>query len=316
MDTQRLKTFREVAKTLNFTRAAANLSYAQSSVTVQVKALEEELGTPLFDRLGKRVALTDAGRLFLGYAERIVELEEEARLAVSAGEEPAGTLNVVATETQCTYRLPEVLRRFRERYPRVRVVLRPSPVGSFCGDTVRGVFDGSVDLAFVLDEPVRAGGLRAETLVEEPLLVLTAPDHPLARVLSVNPPDLEGEPLLLTGSGCSYRNMFLRTLAKAGVYPSETLEFGNIEAIKRYAEAGMGIAALPAVTAEEEIAQGRLVALVWAVRDFRVVTQAVWHEDKRIPPAMTAFLDVTRELLVAPETDTTVELRVPFDERP
>lgn len=120
----------------------------------------------------------------------------------------------------------------------------------------------------------------------------------------MDPPNLKGEPLLLTGSGCSYRNMFLSALAKAGVYPSETLEFGNIEAIKRYAEAGMGIAALPEVAAEEEIAQGRLIALGWSAKDFRVATQAVWHEDQRMLPAMTAFPDVTRELLAASVTET------------
>ena len=135
MESQRLRTFREVAVTLNFTRAASNLSYAQSSVTAQIKALEDELGVPLFDRLGKRVVLTDSGKRFLGYAERMLNLEEEARAAVAAGEEPVGTVTVSAAETHCTYRLPAVLRRLKERFPRVRVVLDPVPFGAFCGDT-------------------------------------------------------------------------------------------------------------------------------------------------------------------------------------
>ena len=117
MEHRQLRTFRAVARELSFTRAAEELGYVQSSVTAQVKALEAELGVPLFDRLGRRVVLTDAGRALQGYAGMILDLHEEARAAV-AGEHdgaPTGSLTVSAPETLCTYRLPRLLRRFGER---------------------------------------------------------------------------------------------------------------------------------------------------------------------------------------------------------
>src|SRR5438046_264194 len=111
MELRQLETFRVVATQLSFTRAAATLDYAQSSVTAQIQSLELELGVRLFDRLGRRVALTDAGERLLEYAERLLSLADEARAALADGAEPAGTLTIGAPETVMTYRLPSVLRR-------------------------------------------------------------------------------------------------------------------------------------------------------------------------------------------------------------
>src|SRR2546421_3651462 len=105
MDLRQLNTFRLVATTLSFTRAAAALSYAQSSVTAQIQSLEDELGVQLFDRLGRRVALTDAGLRLLRYADRLLDLAEEARAAVADGGDPLGSLCISAPETLCIYRL-------------------------------------------------------------------------------------------------------------------------------------------------------------------------------------------------------------------
>src|SRR5437667_9141173 len=120
MELRQLTTFRMVATTLSFSRAAQILNYVQSSVTTQIQVLEEELGVRLFDRLGKRVALTDAGKRFLPYAEKILSLSEEARQAVADEEVPTGSLTISASETLCTYRLPALLRQFHDRFPQVK----------------------------------------------------------------------------------------------------------------------------------------------------------------------------------------------------
>ncbi len=298
MELRQLKTFRAVAENLSFTRAAGELGYVQSSVTAQIQTLEKELGVPLFDRIGRRVTLTDAGRRLLGYAEKMLELEEETRAAVSANGEPAGTVTISAAETHCTYRLPRVLSRFRELYPQVRVLVRPVPVGTFCGDTVRDLGEGKADVAFVLDEPVRAGDLTVEPLVEEPVWLVTAQDHPLAESSPVRSLDFRGETLLLTGSGCSYRAMFLNALARDGVHPGTLLEFSGVEAIKQCAIAGMGVAVLPAVVAEKDVEAGSLTVLHWTgLEDFEVVTQMVRHKERWLSPAAEVFCDVARETL-------------------
>jgi len=293
MELRQLATFRTVAEQLSFTRAAEVLSYAQSSVTAQIQALEEEMGVPLFERLGKRVLLTGPGQRLLTYAEQLLRLAEEARSTVPDGPEPAGTLTIGAPESLCTYRLPPVLRQFRIRYPRVQLIFRPG----ICVEMRRAVVQGSLDVAFLMEETLAHGELTGRPLQPEPMLVLTHPEHPLAQRSRVTATDLEGEPVLLTEAGCPYRALFEGALAEVGVHPVTSLEFGSVEAIKQCVIAGLGLAILPAMAVAAEVAQGRLAALPWAGPDFTLITQVVWHHDKWLSPALRAFLDVTWEEL-------------------
>src|SRR5262245_28513989 len=121
MELRQLTTFRTLARTRSFTRTAAELDYVQSNVSAQIRALEGELGVRLFDRLGRRVVLTEAGHRLLDYAERVLTLVDEARAVVGEDDEVAGTITVGAPESLCTYRLPPVLREVRARHPRLRV---------------------------------------------------------------------------------------------------------------------------------------------------------------------------------------------------
>jgi DNA-binding transcriptional LysR family regulator len=293
MELRQLTTFRAVAKTLSFTRAAAALDYAQSSVTAQIQALEEELGVPLFNRLGRQVVLTDAGQRLLGYADRLLALELEARTVVAGGGKPAGTLTIGAPESVCTYRLPPVLRQFRDQYPDVRVIFRPL----FPADLHRSLGDGTVDAAFFLAEPIQSGSLVIETLICEPLALIAAADHPLVDVDCVTSADLQGEPILLTEKGCSYRSLFERRLAAVGVHPASNVEFTSIEALKQCVAAGVGIAVLPVMVVARELAQGQLRALPWQQDNFQVYTQLAWHKDRWLSPALTAFLETSRGIL-------------------
>lgn len=291
MEFKTLQTFMAVADAPGFTRAAELLGYAQSSVTAQIKALEAELGVPLFERLGKRVVLTEQGQRLRGYATRLLQLEAEARQAVAATTEPSGTLYVGAPESQCTYRLPPLLTRFRERYPRVKLVFQP---GS-CANLRRLVVEGKLDVAIVMDPDVSPQGVNLHTIAQDPILVLARPDHPLASRPHVAPVDLADETVLHTEADCSYRQRFDRLLAEHGVRPEVALEFASLEAIKVAAMAGLGLAVLPELAVQAEVAQGKLAVLPLAPR-FAVKTQAVWHKDKWLSPALSAFLDLLRDL--------------------
>lgn len=293
MELRHLATFRTLATTLNFTRAAVLLGYAQSSVSAQIQELEADLGVRLFERLNKRIMLTDEGYRLLVYAEKLLDLAEEARSALSTTEQPAGAVTISAPETLCTYRLPPLLQRFRATFPQIQVHFRPLPVP----DLRRSVLEGRVDVAFVLEEPLRATGLIVEPLLRERLLVLAPPDHPLAHSTRVTPADIEGEPVLLTEVGCSYRNLFKRALSGVGVYPTTNLELTSVEAIKQCVMLGMGITVLPEVAVQQEVTQGRLVALPWSEPNFEVVTQMLWHRDKWQSLALKSFLSLTREIL-------------------
>lgn len=293
MELRQLITFKQVAQTLSFSRTAAALNYAQSTVSAQIQALEEELGVTLFDRLGKRITLTDAGQRLLGYAEKILSLEDEARAAVSNGDTLSGSLTISAPETLCTYRLPPVLRRFRERFPQVQLTFCPEYDTSL-HDAIR---DGVMDVAFVISEPFQSSHLIIEPLVAETMLIIAYPEHPLARSPGVSFADLQSEPLILTEPTCNYRRMLEQSFRAAGLPMPPPMEFHSVEAIKQCVMAGIGLSFLPLVAVETEIAQGRLIPLNWAGRDFQVVTQIIWHKDKWLSPALRAFLKVTRELI-------------------
>ena len=251
MELRQLTTFRMVATLLSFSRAAKSLNYVQSSVTTQIQVLEEELGVRLFDRLGKRVALTDAGKRLLQYTERILQLVDEARSVVTNEEIPGGTLTITAPETLCSYRLPALLRQFRARFPQVKLIFRLS---TFI-DPWRSVSEGSADIAFAIAEPIHSNTLVTEILIPEPLLILAPHDHRLSHLPVINPMDLDGETFLLTEIG-SYRNVLERALNEVGVHLTINLDFSSVEAIKQCAMAGMGIAFLPAVTVAADVARG------------------------------------------------------------
>ena len=310
MELRQVETFAAVAEELSFSRAAAKLGYVQSSVSAQVAALERELGVPLFDRLGRRIALTDAGEVMLAYSQRLLSLVQETRVAVSdAGVvgtgEVTGSLTVSAPETLLTYRLPELLALFHERHPRVRLSVRPSAVGRLVGSTRRALEEGAVDVAFVLDAPLegRLGGtaLGVEALVAEDVIVVAPGSHALAASSVVLPDDLSGETVLLPEapeSGCAYRGQFERHLAEASVVPRETMEFQSIEAVKRCVAAGMGVSVLPSVAVGSELGSGALAALGWD-GPFEVLTQMAWHGGRWKSPALRSFLEAAGEVFAA-----------------
>jgi DNA-binding transcriptional LysR family regulator len=297
MELRQLITFRTVAQTLSFSRTAANLNYAQSTVSTQIQALEEELGVTLFDRLGKRVVLTDAGQRLLNYAEKMLTLEDEARAVVSNANTLSGSLVISSPETLCAYRLPPILRRFRDRFPQVQL--------SFCPEYDTTLFeairDGVMDVAIVMAETVPSSQLVIEPLITEPMLIMAYPEHPLVQSSHVTFADLQDEPFILTEATCNYRRLFEDSFRVAGVPLAPPMEFHSVEAIKQCVMARIGLSFLPLVAVEKEIEQGRMVPLRWAGRDFRIVTQMVWHKDKWLSPALKAFLNIARDMLQADE---------------
>ena len=292
MDIRQLITFKKAAENLNFTQTAKILGFAQSSVTSQIKALEVELGTHLFERLGKRLILTDEGRKFKVYSDKMVALAEEATLKVSGFAEPAGTIVIGAQEIQCTYRLPPILSKFKYQFPHVKLVFQPA----HSDEETRGrLINGVLDIAFIMDVPKPGNALTVESLVKEQMRLVSSCDHPLLAKDKVLPNDLEHETLLLTEIGCSYRTMLEETFQSVGVYPSSKIEFVGIEAIKQCVITGLGIALLPAMAVEKEIKAGRMKELAgqWSAND--IYTQLAWHQDKWISPPLQAFIECTRE---------------------
>jgi DNA-binding transcriptional LysR family regulator len=311
MEVRQLEIFRALAEELNFTRAAERVHCVQSNVTGQVRALEQELGTQLFDRLARRVTLTEAGRRLLPYAEKVLGTLSEAKQALLPSSVPSGPLKVGAPESVLTYRLPRVLRKVRKRYPEVELIFRPDPVCAFLASNYAGFKEdgflkvtlaecletGQLDLTILMADSIANERLSSIPLRKEKILFVAGPSHPLASRTKVVPEDLSGQKMLLTEAGCAYRKKLDDFLSLRGIRPKNTTEFGSMEAIKGCVGLGMGIALLPQIAVAADLREGRLVALRWAGPPIDIATHVIWHRDKWISPAMGAFVKTLQQEL-------------------
>jgi DNA-binding transcriptional LysR family regulator len=290
MDLNQLRTFRVLTATLSFSRTAQLLDYAQSSVSAQIRSLEDELGAPLFQRSGRRVQMTEAGRRMLQYSERMLALEDDARAALAGPQDYEDVVRVGAPESVMTYVLPGLLRRFQDMFPKVRLFFKPL----VDADLYDGVTNGRLDFAILLQPPVRVEHLETRVLSEEPLWVIAPPGHRLARRRKVQAGDTAGETVILTDTGCGYRHLFEQELAKAGNYACQRLEFNSIEAIKRCVGLGLGLGFLPRFAVTAAVTRGELARVRWE-KPFSAQAQLVWHK-KRWPSAVgTSFIELCGE---------------------
>ena len=290
MEVRQLQIFRALAEELNFTRTAERVNTVQSNVTAQIKALEEELGTPLFDRLGRRVMLTDAGHRFRPFAEQALEAMDQGQRAIRNGSDPSGPLRISAPESQLTYRLPSVLHAFRNRFPDVELRFRPESDLN----PVNDLEDGKVDMVIYMSESPGHEAHRPIHLHTEGISLCVEGNHPLAQQRAVKPVDLSGQRLLLTEAGCGYRAKLERILSMQNIRPYNITEFSSVEAMKQCVTAGMGIALLPDIVVMREIREKQFKALDWAGPSLDVGTYVLWHKDKWVSPAMAAFLELLK----------------------
>ncbi|SFJ32874.1 LysR family transcriptional regulator [Thermoflavimicrobium dichotomicum] len=291
MELRQLHTFKVVAELGGFTRAAEKLGYAQSSVTAQIQALEEELGAPLFDRLGKKIVLTEAGKRLLPYAIALLQTHDEAKKAVQGGQEPSGMLVIGAPESLASFRLPEVIQKYKRLFPQVKIILKPG----VCWEMRNMLRRGELDVAFLLEPEMKDEDLKIEPLVVEKMALIVSADHPLASLDHVEAEDLRGETFLHTEAGCSYRAIFEQYLRKHAIETDPDLEFWSIEAIKSCIYAGLGIGYLPLITCRKEVEEGRLAILNWEDPNPSVVTQLAYHKKKWLTPALREWIHLVRE---------------------
>lgn len=292
MEIKHLQTFLTAAKTLNFTQTAKILDYAQSSITAQIKSLEDELGTPLFERLGKRIYLTKAGIELTQYAEKIIRLNKEMRHAVTGNSETNAFLTIGAQESQCTYRLPNILREFKQLHPQVELIFKPVHASEIAKNLLQTDY---LDLAIITDTQKVMSTIHTETLLEEDLVLVVSPTHHLNITEKLTLEEIAQETILLTEKGCSYRTQFENKLQQEGIYPRHVIEFVSIEAIKQCVMAELGISLLPRMVVEKELISGSLIELHIPLKLNPIYTEIAWHKDKNIPSYLKDFIQIVRK---------------------
>lgn len=293
MDIKQIKTFVAVATLNSFTRAAEQLGYVQSSITSQVQMLEKELGTRLFERLGKKITLTPEGEDFLVHSRQMINLWEKAKGSVTASEKPKGKLIIGAHESICAFLLPEVLHEYKRRYPDVELVIK---MGSWC-EFESLLRENQIDVAIVLDRSLTSPEFITGMQRQEAFALLAAADHPLAAADPVYTKAVAEYPLLMTGEGCSWRALFRKALEDSDSTLHLMSEGGSIQTLKRMAIFGLGVTLLPLFAVYDELQSAQLKKLNFQGLDLNLMIQVVYHKDKWISAALAAFLEICQEKL-------------------
>jgi DNA-binding transcriptional LysR family regulator len=252
MELSDLVTFSTVARLGGVTRAADELNTVQSNITQRVKALEAEIGTPLFERHSRGMTLTGAGRRLLPYAQRLAALSREAVLAAREDGEPKGPLSIGSMETTAAVRLPSLLAEFHRRFPAVQLSLRTAPTA----DLVAAVLAGSLDGAFVAG-PIEHAELTDVTAFQEELVLVTARRWASLAALRAGTPE-SGPTALVFRTGCTYRQRLEQLLTEFGWPSAARFELGTLDGMIGCVAAGMGVTLLPRAVVERNDQSGNI----------------------------------------------------------
>ena len=272
MELSQLRAFRVVAETLNFTRAAEQLNLTQSAVSHQIKALEADLGEPLFIRTRRGVRLSQAGKVAVEYVERILDDVEALREKVSGrGHAPAGRVRAAAATQAFVHLFAPLFESFMRAHAGVELSFRTTVSTE---QTVLDILNGAADVGFA-SLPVYSPALQVTNLFEDELVLVVGRMYRLAGKQRVAVEEIERERLILFERGSSIRNATDRFFNSVGIRPDLALESNDTYFIKLMVEHGWGVSLLPSWAAREEVATHRLARLRIAGHRLRRSVQMV-----------------------------------------
>lgn len=288
MELRTINTFLHIAELHSFSRAARELGYSQSAVSAQIAQLEAELETPLFDRVGKTVRLTDAGQTFLTYARSLLATAQQAKTALQPVRQVSGTLRVALADSVCSTFLPGLLQKYHALCPQVELVLRTATAD----EMLQLLGTNQTDLAYTLDQPLLQPNLVLAVDEPEPICVVAPADHPLARKEVVTLEELAHQEFLLTERGMSYRDALDQCLAAHQLTLHPYLELGSASLLCQMVERGMGLSFLPEYVVRDALAAGTLARLNVPDCQVEMHRQLFYHKDKWITPQMKRFVEL------------------------
>ena len=257
---RQLESFIVAARLLNFGEAARNLNYSQSTISEQIHSLEEYLGVQLFERMGRKVFLTENGKKLVPFAEQMVRDAKELKNMFHSNEALSGSIMVGAAETLCAFWLPPLLKEYRILHPKVQINIK---VGN-CVDFPQWLQQNVIDVAFGLNDESGQRQLRQKTLFRGDTVFIASPEHKLSVLPIIALQHFNGE-------------------------ANTMLEFGSLESIKQCVKNDPGISLLPEIAVAEELKRGELVRLNWNGPDIPIQAQMLFHQDKWLSPPLAAL---------------------------
>jgi DNA-binding transcriptional LysR family regulator len=294
MDIADLKTLAAVAQHGSMNKAAGELHTVQSNVTARIRALEDEIGVPLFQRHARGVTITPAGQRMLPFVGRIAKLLAEAQAAAKDDGAPTGALVLGGLETTTALRLAPLLTQYARTYPEVRLAISTGTTAGLLREVVECRLDG----AFV-SGPINHPDIHQESVFTEELVLVTSPAIRSIKDL-VNVTDLK---TIVFQRGCSYRQRLETLLGGMGIVVARPLEFGSLDAIISSTGAGVGVTLLPRGVVASAFEAGRVSIHRLPREQARAETLFIRRTDGFVSSALTAFLDIARRFHRVPEKD-------------
>ena len=293
MDMKNINTFIYTAELGSFTKAAELLGYSQSTVSFQIRQLEEELGTVLFERINRTVTLTDRGKEILRYAHRMKQLAGEMQEMVQPKQEVRGHLRIAMSDSLCEETAEKLFVLLQRKYPEVTMKI----VIAGTDEMFRLLNQNQVDFVYTLDRHIYHSDYVIVTESREAVHFVTGYQNSLNGKKQIPLQELICQPFILTEKEMSYRRMLSEYLASCSLEIQPVFEVGNTELICRMLEKNASaISLLPDYVTEKAVQEKRLVRL--DVKDFQldIWKQLLYHRDKWISPQMQAFMNVIKEV--------------------
>lgn len=291
MELKNMRTFLYVAELGSFTKAAARLGFSQSTVSFQIKQLEEELQVRLFERIRHTVKLTEQGREVLRYAHEMDKLMEEMRSVLREDRLPAGHVRLAMADSLCML-LGDSLDAFYQAHPGISLQI----ITAGTGEMFRLLDHNEADLVFTLDHHIY--NTRYLPVKEERVAVhfVARPEHPLAKRGQVPAAELPGLPFLLTEKDMSYRRLLEEQLSLRSLELEPILEMGSTQTLCRLVEQGAGISFLPDYVTESSVQAGRLARFSAEEFEIGVWKQLFCHRDKWVSPQLRCVMEYLAEI--------------------
>jgi DNA-binding transcriptional LysR family regulator len=300
LDTRQLRAFAILARTGSFTLAAKELFLSQSAVSHSMKALEQDVGCRLLDRVGKKISLTQAGEQLLKHAERILDEMAVARSSLQElGKWGRGRLRIGASTTACQHILPAVLREFKESFPQTIITIHPGD----SDEAVELLRNNEIDLALVL-EPKRVDQLDFQLLFTDELIFLLSPLHPWAKQQHVVQAEIPRQNYILYSKTSYTFRVVENYFREDDIVLNTFIELGSMEAIKELVKLGMGISIVAPWIAQKELEEKSLVAMPLGRRKLKRNWGIMYWRSKRLSLAEETFLGLCRSVTAELSSNT------------
>lgn len=286
MELREIKTFLVAAEKMNFSKAAEQLGYSQAAVTIQIKQLEKELGTLLFDRIGKSVYLTDKGKTFLTHAQKILLYTEEALSDLKNETIYSGVIRIGTSESILSTSLPRIINEFHHMYPNMHISIKTGTSYFICDLMTHN----ELDLAYMIGQNVLDHEWIGKTIKEEKVYFVASPKNPLTQKEEVSIEEILAQELIMTEYNDCYTYELSQHLARKSLYFHPFLEIGNTDIVRLLVAENKGVSYLPLFTIEKEIKEKTIVPIRVPEFEVNVYRQLFWHKNKYITKPMNDFM--------------------------